>query len=100
MADVIIDKYTSLIRLKGEASVPSIPPSTEETPPAVNPPGINPSFNAGIGIRLNSLVIGGVKKRIQPNDVLDIPNNWQYNVQGNILYIEGVINNSGEINIV
>lgn len=39
MADVSISKFTQLIRLQGQASVPSLPPSTEDTPPAVNPPG-------------------------------------------------------------
>jgi hypothetical protein len=55
-------------------------------------------FN-GIGIKLNGLVIGGVKRLIELSDVLDIPPYWQYNIVGD-LDVDGLIDNEGEINLI
>lgn len=52
----------------------------------------------GIGITLNGLVIGGVKNLIESNDVLNIPENWEYNAKR--LNVNGIINCYGEINII
>lgn len=52
----------------------------------------------GEGIRLNEKIIGGVKTLIEENDTLDIPENWDYNTFK--LDIDGVINCSGQINIL
>lgn len=54
--------------------------------------------SGGIGITLNDNVIGGVTTFIGLNDVLEIPENWQYRVK-NSLYLEGNIINNGEIYI-
>jgi hypothetical protein len=52
----------------------------------------------GIGIFLNDLVIGGVKRVIETNDVLDIPEFWDYDVF--TLHVEGIINCMGQINML
>jgi hypothetical protein len=52
----------------------------------------------GIGITLNSLIIGGVKSVIEETDILTIPENYEYNVVN--LQVQGVINNAGQINII
>ena len=53
---------------------------------------------AGVGIKLNGLTIGGVKQVIEETDVLDVPENWEYNVFD--FSVEGVINLDGVINII
>lgn len=53
---------------------------------------------SGVGIMLNDKVIGGVKSLIEINDILFIPENFEYNLLN--LQIEGVINNEGVINIL
>ena len=52
----------------------------------------------GIGILLNDKVLGGFKSYILPSDVLTIPENYEYN--GYLLNIEGVVNCNGTINIL
>ena len=52
----------------------------------------------GIGITLNGLVIGGAKSLIEENDLLNIPENWEYDAKR--LNVKGVINCFGEINIL
>jgi hypothetical protein len=59
--------------------------------------GIGTAAAVGIGITLNDKVIGGVKSRIESEDVLTIPEFYEYNVFS--LNIEGVINNNGIIHI-
>lgn len=53
---------------------------------------------SGIGITLNYLVIGGSKSFIEENDILNIPEKWEYDVKR--LNVQGVINCEGEINIL
>ena len=60
--------------------------------------GQGDSTSVGIGITLNNKVIGGVKTKIENDDVLDIPLDWEYNCTH--LVVEGVINNNGELNIL
>lgn len=79
---------------------PTSPPNAVDDPVGpLNPPGSNPILNAGIGIKLNGQVIGGVKRVIESNNTLDIPEFWQYNIRGLTLDVDGVIENNGEINI-
>lgn len=52
----------------------------------------------GAGIKLNDQVIGGVKTLIEINDILDIPENWDYNTF--TLNVEGIINCTGKINMI
>lgn len=52
----------------------------------------------GYGILLNDKVIGGVKSLIETNDVLEIPENYDYNTFK--LDVEGIINCEGQINIM
>ncbi len=53
------------------------------------------SNDIGIGIKLNGQVIGGVKRFIESDDILDIPLYWQYRVTD--LTVDGIVNNEGEI---
>lgn len=53
---------------------------------------------SSVGVKLNSQTFGGVKTLIEVNDVLDIPENYDYNTFS--LGVEGVINCSGQINII
>jgi hypothetical protein len=55
--------------------------------------------SAGVGIKLNNQVIGGVKSYIEESDVLEIPQYYQYNVVGNLV-IDGTVNSLGEINLL
>lgn len=52
----------------------------------------------GIGIKLNNKVIGGVKNYIEQDDVLEIPEYFDYNVFN--LRVDGTINCNGQINIL
>lgn len=52
----------------------------------------------GCGILLNDKVIGGVKTLIESDDVLYIPENWDYNTFK--LDIEGTVTCDGRINIM
>lgn len=54
--------------------------------------------NATLGIKLNGRGIGGVKTLIETNDILDIPENWDYNTF--FLDIDGLIEVEGQINIM
>ena len=75
MTRVLGNISTALIGQRGQSS-----PQPQD-PNNIRPP-LNPNFpgTSGIGIRLNGLVIGGVKRFIEINDILDIPNYWEYNV--------------------
>jgi hypothetical protein len=53
---------------------------------------------SGVGVTLNDKIIGGVKSYIEEDDVLVIPENYEYNVFN--LKVDGVINNSGLITIM
>ena len=53
---------------------------------------------SGVGIRLNGSVLGGVKNLIQSSDILEIPENYEYNVYR--LGIEGIVNCEGIINLI
>lgn len=87
-------------RLRRGTSPVSPPYLGEDGQPyPVNPPGSNPVFDSGVGIKLNGQVIGGVKRVIESDDRLIIPEFWQYNIHGLILDIDGIIENDGEINI-
>ena len=93
MADVAITKSKSITIRGGQIpSNPVIP----ETP--TNP--VTPPSTLGIGITLNGRVIGGVKRFIEENDILDIPNYWEYNVFD--LDVDGRIDidENGMINIL
>jgi len=95
MTDVLGSFYTGRkIRQGVSASSPSN--ETGVTPNPLNPPGSNPSFDSGIGIKLNGQVIGGVKRLIETGETLVIPIDWEYNVYH--LDVDGVIENDGEIN--
>jgi hypothetical protein len=93
MADIPNRKYYALIA--DPNARPTYPPSFEDPRPPVTPI----TAGAGIGITLNDLVIGGVKKLIELSDVLDIPPYWQYNIVGD-LDVDGLIDNEGEINLI
>lgn len=54
--------------------------------------------SSGIGIRLNGSNIGGVKSIIEDTDILEIPENWDYNTFS--LLVNGTINCDGQINIL
>ena len=98
MADILGTFYqASKVRVGTSPSSPGVIAGDPVIP--VNPPGSNPVFDAGIGIKLNGQVIGGVKQYIQPSDTLVIPVYWQYNIHGVSLDIDGIIQNDGEINI-
>lgn len=99
MADIPVSFFEAR-KVRTGTSVSSPPTLEGETNPPVNPPSSNPIFEAGIGIKLNGQVIGGVKRYLMPFDVLDIPEFWQYNIHGLTLDIDGIIqNNGGEINV-
>jgi hypothetical protein len=53
--------------------------------------------DSGIGITLDGRNIGGVKMLIDDNEVLHIPQEWEYNVRR--LLVRGIINTFGTINI-
>ena len=79
---------------------PVSPPNAGDDPVTpLNPPGSNPALDAGVGIKLNGQVIGGVSRLIPSGSTLDIPEFWQYNIHGLTLDIDGNIQNSGEINV-
>ena len=54
--------------------------------------------SAGVGIKLNNQVLGGVKSVIQSDEVLDIPTDYEYNIYK--LTVLGTINVRGTINIM
>jgi hypothetical protein len=60
--------------------------------------GAGDATQLGVGITLDGKIIGGVKTIILPNEVLDIPENYDYNTYS--LYVEGIIVNDGQINIM
>jgi len=51
-----------------------------------------------LGIKLNGSVIGGIKTLIQEDEVLEIPENYDYNTYA--LDVSGIINCAGQINIM
>jgi hypothetical protein len=93
MADVTISRSRSITIRGGQ--IPSVP----IIPPVPQPPVTTP-VSDGIGITINGRNIGGVKRYIQSNEVLDIPLYWQYNVFGLAFTVDGVVNNQGEINLI
>lgn len=52
----------------------------------------------GTGVTLNDKSIGGVKTLIESVDVLNIPENYDYNIF--VLNVEGIINCEGQINLL
>lgn len=95
MARVLGNISTALIGARGRSSPQ--PPNTDNPRPPLNPDALG---SDGIGIRLNGYVIGGVKRLIQEDEILDIPNYWEYNVYN--LDVEGRIDIDGDgmINIM
>jgi hypothetical protein len=53
---------------------------------------------AGVGVKLNGAVMGGVKTLIAETETLDIPDNYDYNTLS--LTVDGVIQVNGQINIM
>ena len=94
MANVPVIISRAIITREGAS--PILPGASEDPAQPINPDG--PVGPFGIGITLNGLVIGGVKKLIEITDVLDIPLYWEYNVF--ILDVDGIILNDGEINMI
>jgi hypothetical protein len=60
--------------------------------------GSGESAVSGVGVTLNNKVIGGVKSLIEQNDILDIPENYEYNIHN--LEAQGIVNCNGTINIM
>jgi len=52
---------------------------------------------AGTGIKLNGMVIGGVKRIIETTELLNIPLYYDYNTF--TLEVNGIINCDGQINV-
>jgi len=55
------------------------------------------SLGGGTGVKLNGKVLGGIKTFIESADLLDIPENHDYNTFN--LKVEGVVKNNGIIRI-
>lgn len=53
---------------------------------------------SGTGIRLNDAVLGGVKRLIEYDDILEIPEHHDYNTFD--LTVDGIINCDGQINLI
>lgn len=51
---------------------------------------------AGVGVKLNGKVLGGVKTLIEEDDTLTIPANHDYNTYA--LDVDGIVNCDGQIN--
>jgi len=60
--------------------------------------GTSVETGSGIGITLNGAVIGGVKSLIEEEDILDIPEYYEYNIYD--LDVDGIINCDGVINTI
>lgn len=58
------------------------------------------SGDLAVGVKLNGFTIGGIKRVIEENDVLDIPELWEYNVFFYNFDVEGIVNCDGEINFI
>lgn len=54
--------------------------------------------SSGVGIRLNTKLLSGPKILIEENDILEIPENYDYNTF--TLNVEGIINCDGQINMI
>lgn len=54
--------------------------------------------DSGVGVRINGDLIGGVKSVIEVNEILDIPENFEYNIYR--LNINGTVNCNGTVNIM
>jgi hypothetical protein len=94
MANVPVIISRAIITRDGAS--PILPGASEDPAQPINPDG--PVGPGGIGITLNFLVIGGVKKLIELTDLLDIPIYWEYNVF--LLDVDGRIECAGDINIM
>ncbi len=53
---------------------------------------------SGTGVRLNDAVLGGVKTLIEDDDILEIPDNHDYNTL--TLTVDGIVNCDGQINML
>lgn len=60
--------------------------------------GDTPTLSIGIGVTLNEKVIGGVKVLIENEDILTIPDYYDYNTF--TFNIAGIVNCSGQINML
>lgn len=49
------------------------------------------------GVNINGQVIGGVKQLITETEVLEIPQDYEYNIHR--MQVDGIVNNYGTINI-
>lgn len=54
--------------------------------------------NAGVGVKLNGQVMGGVKTSIAQSETVDIPEDYDYNTY--TLAVNGTVNAYGQINIM
>ena len=52
---------------------------------------------AGVGVKLNNVVVGGIKTHIQESEVLNIPADFDYNTY--TLTVSGIVQCDGQINI-
>lgn len=52
---------------------------------------------AGVGVKLNGIVMGGTKRLIELNELLTIPVNYDYNTY--TFEVDGIINCDGQINV-
>lgn len=97
MADIRNQKYYSFVKRSGvNPSFPNVADNPADRENPVQP--VLPLESIGIGITLNSQVIGGVKRRIETNDILNVPEYWEYNVTQ--LEVDGIIELDGEINLI
>ena len=97
MADVDVSIFNA-VRARGGVSVPTSGVVIgQPLPQPVNPPS---GVFEGVGVKINGKNIGGVKRYIQANEVLEIPPLWQYNVFGLAFTVDGIVNNEGEINLI
>ncbi len=54
--------------------------------------------SSGTGVRLNGSVLGGIKTLIELTDILEIPENHDYNTFK--LTVDGIVNCDGQINMI
>lgn len=60
--------------------------------------GVMVKYATGVGVTLSGEAIGGVKSLIESGEVLDIPENYEYNIHE--LIVEGSVNVNGKINML
>lgn len=53
---------------------------------------------SSVGVKLNGQTFAGIKTLIEENDILEIPENYDYNTFK--LNVEGIIDCNGEINVM